>query len=260
MSTSKNVETCTAESIDARRFFAMTLRMFDIGSIVSSSAEGALGAEGVEPVRACTAGAAGAARPAVSITAMRVPTSTVSPSATSSSRTVPDAGAGTSVSTLSVEISTIVSSAFTASPTCLRQVTTVPSDTLTPICGMTTSTSVPVLTGFSQRSVGVQLVDGGQDVVDLRDEARLQRSRERHGRVRRGEPHDGSVEVLEDLLADRRRDLGAESRGARVLVQDERLAGPRDGGEHGLAVPRDDGAQVDDLGRDSVLLGGPLGG
>ncbi len=44
---------------------------------------------------------------------MRVPTSTVSPSATRISVTIPVPGDGTSVSTLSVEISTIVSSAVT---------------------------------------------------------------------------------------------------------------------------------------------------
>ena len=50
------------------------------------------------------------------------------------------AGAGTSVSILSVEISQIVSSASTQSPACLRHSTTVPSATDTPICGIVTST------------------------------------------------------------------------------------------------------------------------
>ena len=76
--------------------------------------------------------------------AMRVFTGTVSPSAARSSRTTPVAGAGTSVSTLSVEISTIVSSASTVSPAFFAQRVIVPSDTLTPIWGITTSTSVPV--------------------------------------------------------------------------------------------------------------------
>ncbi len=44
------------------------------------------------------------------------------------------------MSTLSVEISTIVSSACTVSPTAFIQRLIVPSETLTPICGMTTST------------------------------------------------------------------------------------------------------------------------
>ena len=48
------------------------------------------------------------------------------------------------MSTLSVEISTIVSSASIVSPTFFAQRVIVPSDTLTPIWGITTSTSVPV--------------------------------------------------------------------------------------------------------------------
>ncbi len=54
--------------------------------------------------------------------------------------TVPEAGAGTSASTLSVEISTIVSSAWTESPTCLCHSSTVPSATESPIAGITTWT------------------------------------------------------------------------------------------------------------------------
>ncbi len=55
MSTSKNVETCTALSTEARRLRAMTLRIVDIGSTISSPAAGARGADGVAPVGACTA-------------------------------------------------------------------------------------------------------------------------------------------------------------------------------------------------------------
>ena len=73
------------------------------------------------------------------------------------------------------------------------------------------------------------------------------------GRVRRRHPHHRRVEILEALLADRRRDLGAEAGRARVLVQHEQLAGARDGGEHRLAIPRDDRAQVDHLDRRAVL-------
>ena len=103
--------------------------------------------------RGCLRRAAGSAVPASPevITAMRVPTSTVSPSATRISETMPLPGDGTSVSTLSVEISTIVSSASTRSPTCFRQRVIVPSDTLTPIWGITTSTAVPVLTAGGPR-------------------------------------------------------------------------------------------------------------
>jgi len=72
-----------------------------------------------------------------------VPTSTVSPSSTSFSVSTPSAGEGTSVSTLSVPISRMVSSMATASPMSLYQATTVPSVMLSPILGITTSTSSP---------------------------------------------------------------------------------------------------------------------
>ncbi len=77
--------------------------------------------------------------PSGAITASFVPTSTVSPSWTRISASTPDPGDGTSVSTLSVEISSRLSSALICSPTCLSHFVTVPSETDTPIWGMTTS-------------------------------------------------------------------------------------------------------------------------
>jgi hypothetical protein len=96
----------------------------------------------------CVAGSGGvaagaaAAAPSPPTRASSVPTATVSPSWTRISLTTPEAGEGTSVSTLSVEISSSVSSASTRSPTCLFHFVIVPSETETPICGMTTSTAV----------------------------------------------------------------------------------------------------------------------
>jgi hypothetical protein len=75
-----------------------------------------------------------------------VPTSTVSPSWTRISCTTPLPGLGTSVSTLSVEISSSDSSASIGSPTCFSHLVIVPSETDTPIWGMTTSIAVPVAT------------------------------------------------------------------------------------------------------------------
>ena len=54
------------------------------------------------------------------------------------STSVPEAGAGTSASTLSVEISTSVSPSETASPSCLCHSRTVPSRTDSPIAGSVT--------------------------------------------------------------------------------------------------------------------------
>ena len=60
---------------------------------------------------------------------------------------MPSIGAGTSASTLSVEISTSVSSAATESPSALCHSSTVPSLTESPIAGMTTSTVVSIAIG-----------------------------------------------------------------------------------------------------------------
>ena len=64
--------------------------------------------------------------------------------------TVPVAGEGTSASTLSVEISTIVSSSETESPSCLCHSRMVPSETESPIAGMTTWTVVSTAIWVSQ--------------------------------------------------------------------------------------------------------------
>ena len=74
--------------------------------------------------------------------AMTCPTWTVSPASASSSVSVPEAGAGTSASTLSVEISTIVSSSATSSPGCLAHSRIVPSETDSPIAGISISITV----------------------------------------------------------------------------------------------------------------------
>ena len=89
---------------------------------------------------AATVSPACAAVTSVSITAITVCTSTVSPSGTLISASTPPAGAGISASTLSVEISRIASSRLTSSPTCFSHFETVPSAIDSPICGMMTST------------------------------------------------------------------------------------------------------------------------
>src|SRR5436853_5828609 len=191
------------------------------------------------------ASAAGASEADPPIWPSFVPTSTVSPSWTRICVSVPDPGLGTSVSTLSVEISSSGSSASTCSPSCFSQRVIVPSETDTPICGITTSTAVSVAMCFSL--VLRELAQTGDDVVDLRDECLLERRRERDGRIGSGEALHRRVEILERLLRDRRRDLAAEAAGARVLVQDEYFRRLPHRLEHGCLVPRHDGAQVEDL-------------
>ena len=94
------------------------------------------------------AGAAGAgAEPASEgspMMARTVPTSTVSSSGTRISSRTPDAGEGTSVSTLSVATSSRGSSASTVSPTALSQEETVPSVTDSPRAGIFTDSDIAV--------------------------------------------------------------------------------------------------------------------
>ncbi len=86
--------------------------------------------------RGSGASAAGAAPLPVVMRAMTCPTVTVSPAWARISSIVPEAGAGTSASTLSVEISTIVSSSATSSPGCLAHSRIVPSLTDSPMAGI----------------------------------------------------------------------------------------------------------------------------
>src|SRR4051812_39503910 len=142
--------------------------------------------------------------------ARTVPTSTVSPTSTRISSSTPAAGVSMSVSILSVEMAQMISSASTWSPTSFFHSTTVPSDTETPICGMTTS-------------VREELTAGLPDAVDGRQQRLLERRRERDRHVGRGHAHDRAVEVLEALLGDQGGDLGAR-RARRVgLVDDHHL-------------------------------------
>ena len=98
------------------------------GAAAGSSAAGACG----------SSGCVGAAPFSGWISASSWPTVTVSPSDTWSLMTVPVAGLGTSTSTLSVEISTIVASASIRSPswTCHSRIS--PSVTDSPAPGATT--------------------------------------------------------------------------------------------------------------------------
>ena len=83
---------------------------------------------------------AAAATASVSMRATRVPTSTVSPSATRISARTPLEGDGMSASTLSVEISKRSSSRSTSSPSRFSHLVSVPSAIDSPIWGMITST------------------------------------------------------------------------------------------------------------------------
>ena len=80
---------------------------------------------------------------------------------------VPAVGAGTSASTLSVEISTTVSSSETLSPASLCHSSTVPSDTDSPIWGMTMSTVLPSAGAASAGASSPSSAGGAAPLVSI---------------------------------------------------------------------------------------------
>src|SRR3954451_14224766 len=151
----------------------------------------------------------------MSIRASTSPTGTVTPTSTRISVTRPAAGEGISVSILSVEISTIVSSRSIQSPGRFFQSAIVPSATETPIWGIVTSTTVVL--------VGEELTACLPDVVDLRQHRALERRRERDRHVRRSDALDRAVQVLPGLVGDQRRDLGHDAGRARGFLHEHDL-------------------------------------
>src|SRR3546814_10616239 len=73
----------------------------------------------------------------------------------------------------------------------------------------------------------------------------------RAGNVRHGEAGDGGVEIEEGFVSHDRGYLGAEAAGLEILVDDEAAAGAADGVQNHLAVPRHQGAEVDDICRNA---------
>ena len=120
-----------------------------LGGVAGASETAADSAAACAVAGSGTSSFGAAAAPSPPMTASFVPTSTVSPSCTRICVSVPEAGLGTSVSTLSVEISSSDSSAATSSPSCFSHLVTVPSETDTPICGMTTSIASVVAISLS---------------------------------------------------------------------------------------------------------------
>ena len=129
------------------------------GDTLASSGSAAgrrCGAGAPLPASGRVASGAGADAPLVPLTAspdglrpvcsraMTCPTVTVSPSSARISAIVPAAGAGSSMSTLSVEISTTVWPSSTTSPTFTAHSRIVPSETDSPPAGVSMSTSSPV--------------------------------------------------------------------------------------------------------------------
>jgi len=81
--------------------------------------------------------------PAPEITATTAPTLATSPTLKRISLSVPAWVAGTSIEVLSVSISNRLSPGLTASPADLNHFTILPSATVSPSCGIRTSTLIP---------------------------------------------------------------------------------------------------------------------
>ena len=91
------------------------------------------------------------------MTANTDPTATTSPSLNKISFKIPEHGAGTSESTLSVAISTIGSSSLIESPTAFNHVVMVASATLSPILGSSTLNSAIRHKSFKEYNVKITL-------------------------------------------------------------------------------------------------------
>ena len=99
--------------------------------------------------------------PEAPMRARRAPTGTVESTATSIARTVPAAGEGISVSTLSVETSRSGSSTAIASPTFFNQRVTVPSVTDSPKAGIVTTTPEDATGATTGATTGAGVGGGG---------------------------------------------------------------------------------------------------
>src|SRR5271163_1950180 len=75
--------------------------------------------------------------------ATTAPTGATSPAGTRISASMPAVVDGTSIDTLSVSISNRLSPGFTASPADLNHLVILPSDTVSPSCGMRIFISIP---------------------------------------------------------------------------------------------------------------------
>src|SRR3954470_9970562 len=210
------------------------------------------------PLPPCSLWCASPGRASVAIRASTVPTSTVVPTSTTISDRRPAAGDGTSVSILSVEMSTIGSSYSTQSPGSLRQPTIVPSETDTPICGMTTSTVPAALGAGWWELISEELTGGLLHAVDAGQDRLLERGRERDRHVGRRYAAHRAVEVLEAAVGDDRRDLRARRARLVRLVDDQHLARLADRREDRLLVERHERAQVEHLDRRAVEVLGRL--
>src|SRR6478736_131682 len=131
-----------------------TSRKGSIGAVRGAGAACATACAGTDAGRAVAAGADGTlagagvagglcAAPGPEITAITAPTFATSPTLKWISVSVPAVVDGTSIEVLSVSISKRLSPGFTASPAALNHFVILPSATVSPSCGIRTSTVLP---------------------------------------------------------------------------------------------------------------------
>src|SRR5690606_23395866 len=113
--------------------------MADAGAAAAGAAGVAAGAGSAGAAAGAAAAGAALGLASVSMRASTSPEVTVLPSALTISFNTPEAGAGTSSTTLSVSTSMRISSASTASPGCFFQVSSVASEIDSESCGTRTS-------------------------------------------------------------------------------------------------------------------------
>ena len=119
-------------------FLGSSLSAFSSEEASSASPESPSSVAESEPEESSESGVS----PSSPSTAITAPTSTSSSSSTLISRRTPEAGEGTSVSTLSVDTSRRGSSASTVSPTSFNHWVTVPSVTDSPSSGISTENAI----------------------------------------------------------------------------------------------------------------------
>src|SRR5262245_6130971 len=192
------------------------------GGSLGGSFDGALG------TGSWGVGCAGCAAPSP-ITATTVLICTVSPSFTRTSCKTPDAGAGISVSILSVEISNNGSSRSTRSPFFLSHFVIVPSKMLSPIWGMMT-----LVSAILSYLIGVQFSSHTDDVGRFRKKILLQWRAVRHGSVGSRNAADRAVKKFKCLFGNHSRQFAGESSNLSVLMQENDFVCLLNGFEHSL--------------------------
>src|SRR5688572_442114 len=122
-------------------------------------------------------------------------------------------------------------------------------------CSAQRASAVPRGRGSSYFLVRDELANCLEDVRCAGQDSFLENGCVRHRAIETGDPSHGSIEILEQLLADTRRKLGAEATGERVLVGDDDAADFLCVGDDRLPIVRNDRTKVDYGNAEAVAFG-----